>query len=131
FFREGDHSYRLFPPTVRRPIDCYSHDTTGKTPSAIQKSREKSSPRRKNKSLCENRKQPYIPSRPALTTEGVSRSLRHVARDAMDAPLTAKRAADARTVKPCGPGTSTLVSSSLRCDFGLAAETQRSADDGG
>ena len=49
--------------------------------------RNVSSPRRKNKSLCENRKQPYIPSHPAPATEGVSRSLRHVARDAMDAQL--------------------------------------------
>jgi hypothetical protein len=49
-------------------------------------------PPRKNKSLCENQKQSHIPSRPALPTEGVSRSLRHVARDAMDALLAAKRA---------------------------------------
>ena len=60
--------------------------------------------------FSEKAKQHYNPRRPAPTTEGVSRSLRHVARDAMDAPLTAKRAAEARTVKPCGPGTSTLVS---------------------
>jgi len=40
---------------------------------------------RKNIYLSEIRKQPYISTRPALTTEGVSRSSRHVARDAMDA----------------------------------------------
>src|SRR5581483_12389243 len=40
---------------------------------------------RKNIYLSEIRKQPYISTRPALATEGVSRSSRHVARDAMDA----------------------------------------------
>jgi hypothetical protein len=48
-------------------ISCCPHDTTGKTPSAIQKSRHLSSPSRKNISLSEIRKQPYISPRPALT----------------------------------------------------------------
>ena len=50
---------------------------------------------------------------------------------AVAAGLLARRARNQRTVKPCGPDTSTLVSSEWRCDFGLAAETPRSADDGG
>ena len=74
-------------------------------------SRNVSIPRRKNKSVFENQKQAYISSRPALPTEGVSRSLRHVARDAMDAHLPQKRAAGARTAKPCGPDPPTLGSS--------------------
>jgi hypothetical protein len=48
-------------------------------------SRTASSPRRKNKSLCEKQKQTYIPCHPALATEGVSRTPRDVARGAMDA----------------------------------------------
>jgi hypothetical protein len=43
----------------------------------------------------------------------------------------ARRARKLRTVKPCGPGTSTLVSSEWSCDVGLAAETQTSIRDGG
>jgi hypothetical protein len=70
-----------------------------------------SSPLPKNKPLCEKPKRPYIPSHPALAPEGVSRSPRHVARAAMDEGRAARRAAGSRTVKPRGPGTSTLVSS--------------------
>jgi hypothetical protein len=43
--------------------------------------------RRKNKSLCGKQKQSYSRSHPALATEGVSLTLRHVARGAMDAHL--------------------------------------------
>ena len=50
--------------------------------------RNVSSHLRKNKYLCEKPKQSYIPRHPALSTEGVSLSLRHVARGAMDAQLT-------------------------------------------
>jgi hypothetical protein len=49
--------------------------------------RNASSPRRKNKSLCENQKQSHIPCHPAPATEGVSRSPRHVVRGAVDAIL--------------------------------------------
>jgi hypothetical protein len=50
---------------------------------------------------------------------------------AVAAGLLARRARIGRTVKPCGPDTPTLVSSEWRCDFGFAAETQRSIRDGG
>jgi hypothetical protein len=42
-----------------------------------------------------------------------------------------RRCAPGRTVKPCGPVPSTLGSSLPRYDFGLTAETTRSASDGG
>ena len=70
---------------VRRPVTVAA---TTRRAKHLLFSRNVSISSRKNKSLCENQKHTYIPSRPAPTTEGVSRSLRHVARDAMDAHLT-------------------------------------------
>src|SRR5581483_11516455 len=69
--------------------------------------------------ISEKAKQCSNPRRPALTTEGVSRSSRHVVRDAMDAAAR-RRCAHVRTVKPCGPDPPTLGSSEWR-----------SIDDGG
>ena len=45
--------------------------------------------------------------------------------------LCRKTCGTMRTVKPRGPVPPTLGSSRLKCDFGLAAETQRSVGDGG
>jgi hypothetical protein len=56
----------------------------------------------------------YGHARPALTLRGASRSSRTLARDAMDAGGSARRALPARTAKACGPGAPTLASSPAR-----------------
>jgi hypothetical protein len=72
---------------------------------------DESSHPRKNICLSENRKPCSNPHIPRSTHEGVSRSSRHVVRDAVDASGAQTNALGSRTVKPCGPDPPTLGSS--------------------
>ncbi len=116
-FVRSEAQYRVLPPR---------HD--GQHTSAIHKWRAMSSRPRKNISLSENRKQPYISTRPALT-EGASRSSRTSSAGCDGRGRAARRAMRSRTVKPCGPGPSTLGSSLVdddRCRRrGLTSPTPR------